>query len=253
MLSKDVPKRITFSKNAGLSSSSGVIPEIMSESQTTTGGGVDYGNGNGFNLTPAKDLSAGGGGGGEYVSDRNLSTTFVDNLTPTSIGNNAASPSKVDFTAHATSITRFDTAHMDFDQRLVNSIQNSSMSTEGYWSHENEALNPWTLMFRDRNVEKDYRQHFSNDYGQLDRDDMKIDEKWRVTTPKYSVFFGKVDRQRLTVVDHKKLSGVHFFETCQFYFIFRRSRRRRYLRNHRRRSFRRLRFRQLRMVNVFRA
>lgn len=185
------PKRITFSKNVPLSASSGVIPEIMSESQTSTAPG-GYGNGNGVNATMGKDYSA-----SEFVSDHQLSN-LADNTTAPTVVNNAT-PSKVDLTAHATSITRFDTAHMDFDQRLVNSIQNSSMSTEGYWSHENAALNAWTLNFRDSNVEKDYRRHFSNEYGQAGDDDAKVDDKWRVTTPKYSVFFGNYCNEKLNL------------------------------------------------------
>jgi len=38
---------------------------------------------------------------------------------------NSDSAGVVDFMVHATSITRFDTAHMDFDQRLVDCIENS--------------------------------------------------------------------------------------------------------------------------------
>lgn len=68
------------------------------------------------------------------------------------------------FEYHATSITRFDTAHMDFDQRLAQCIQDSqdSQQNDGELIHRRDALQRWSLKFRDPIIEREYREHFSS-------------------------------------------------------------------------------------------
>lgn len=85
--------------------------------------------------------------------------------------------------AHATSFTRFETDHRDFDRRLADCIQvpslpppslppsspslphsgvpyqSSNLSRSGYMIH-GPALNPWTLCLASSEIESAYQEHF---------------------------------------------------------------------------------------------
>ncbi|CAK5079689.1 unnamed protein product [Meloidogyne enterolobii] len=62
---------------------------------------------------------------------------------------------------NAASLTRFDTDHRDFDQRLAQVIHTADGSfAKGFWMHQ-ESLNRWTLNFNQRDIEAEYRAHFA--------------------------------------------------------------------------------------------
>ncbi|CAJ0941909.1 unnamed protein product, partial [Mesorhabditis belari] len=64
---------------------------------------------------------------------------------------------------NAASLTRFDTDHRDFDQRLVAVIQIQGEEAEfakGFWVHQ-DSLNRWTLRFNEKEIEEEYRAHFA--------------------------------------------------------------------------------------------
>ncbi|KAF7633992.1 hypothetical protein Mgra_00006620 [Meloidogyne graminicola] len=62
---------------------------------------------------------------------------------------------------NAASLTRFDTDHRDFDQRLAQVIHGADGSfAKGFWMHQ-ESLNRWTLNFNQRDIENEYRAHFA--------------------------------------------------------------------------------------------
>lgn len=62
---------------------------------------------------------------------------------------------------NAASLTRFDTDHRDFDQRLAQVIHGADGSfAKGFWMHQ-DSLNRWTLNFNQREIENEYRAHFA--------------------------------------------------------------------------------------------
>uniref|UniRef100_A0A914VMG8 adenylate cyclase n=1 Tax=Plectus sambesii TaxID=2011161 RepID=A0A914VMG8_9BILA len=61
----------------------------------------------------------------------------------------------------AASLTRFDTDNRDFDRRLADVIQGSDLGKSGGYLIHRSSLNPWTLRFKEGDVEEEYRAHFA--------------------------------------------------------------------------------------------
>ncbi|KAL3097460.1 hypothetical protein niasHS_003908 [Heterodera schachtii] len=62
---------------------------------------------------------------------------------------------------NAASLTRFDTDHRDFDQRLAQVIHGANGTfAKGFWLHQ-KSLNRWTLNFNQKDIENEYRAHFA--------------------------------------------------------------------------------------------
>ncbi|VDD91807.1 unnamed protein product [Enterobius vermicularis] len=65
---------------------------------------------------------------------------------------------------NAASLSRFDTDNRDFDERLAQVIQGAEVNfTGGFYTHSN-ALNKWTLRFKESAMEQKYRAHFAESF-----------------------------------------------------------------------------------------
>uniref|UniRef100_A0A0N4ZNA6 adenylate cyclase n=1 Tax=Parastrongyloides trichosuri TaxID=131310 RepID=A0A0N4ZNA6_PARTI len=62
---------------------------------------------------------------------------------------------------NATSLTRGGTDDREYDQKLAKAIQSDADFVRNFWKHE-DSLNRWTLTFKDKDIEKEYRTHFGD-------------------------------------------------------------------------------------------
>uniref|UniRef100_A0A0K0F5Q4 adenylate cyclase n=1 Tax=Strongyloides venezuelensis TaxID=75913 RepID=A0A0K0F5Q4_STRVS len=80
---------------------------------------------------------------------------------------------------NATSLTRGGTDNREYDQKLAKAIQSDADFVRNFWKH-GDSLNKWTLTFKDKSIEKEYRAHFSEGIYK-EEDESKIEGNNNVT------------------------------------------------------------------------
>uniref|UniRef100_A0A0N5AKW5 adenylate cyclase n=1 Tax=Syphacia muris TaxID=451379 RepID=A0A0N5AKW5_9BILA len=137
---------------------------------------------------------------------------------------------------NAASLSRFDTDNRDFDERLAQVIQGTEMTfTTGFYT-QSDALNKWTLRFKEAAMEQKYRAHFAESFdkqistatGQPDRkNEVRSGQRYRYS----GVFIDIIVAALLvvvclvvllmTIISHKKLVfGKNYSKYLYAFYVY---------------------------------